>query len=327
MGVVLALVELGRDNKVLPVSLEALSAGKRIAEACGSGLTALVMGSGVDEAAESLRHYQADEILVADHPLLEHYHPEFFAQSLDRICRTIKPGFLVMAETLQTIDLAPRVAFALEAGLVTGCVDLEFDSGETLFIKPVYSGNVMAAYSVEGEPRLATIRAKSFEAAEPGKNSLSDIRSIAIQLDRQGAEIQVVERVLNDHGNGQGLETAEIVVSGGRGLGGPEGFEVLRELAKELGGAVGASRPPCDLGWIAPSVQVGITGAIIAPDLYIAVGISGSTQHVGGMEGAKTVVAVNEREDAPIFKIADYGVVDNYATVLPAFLEGLRQNR
>ena len=327
MGLVLALTELSRENQILPAALEALNAGKRIAEAGGHRLSAIVLGNGVNEAVESLRQYPVEEVLVAEHPLLENYQPELFTQGLAQVCRKVQPDFLVMAETLQAIDLAPRLAFALDAGLVTGCVDLEFDAGDTLFVKPVYSGNVMAAYAVEGLPCLATFRAKAFEPAMPQQDALAGVKLIQVHIDQNNTKIQAVELALDTHGLGRGLETAEIVVSGGRGVGGPDGFKILQELAKELGGAIGASRPPCDLGWIEPSAQVGITGAIIAPDLYIAVGISGSTQHVGGMEGAKTIIAINEREDAPIFKIADYGVVDDYTQVLPAFLEGLRQGK
>ncbi|WP_035218962.1 electron transfer flavoprotein subunit alpha/FixB family protein [Desulfatibacillum aliphaticivorans] len=327
MGTVLALMELSRDREVLPSSLEALAVGKMIAEKVGLKLAALVMGGGIEQAAESLRAFPTDEVLVVDQPLLEVYQPELYTQAVEQVCSEIKPDYLVMGETFQSIDLAPRLAFALDSGLVTGCVDLEFDSGETLFIKPVYSGNVMAAYAVEGVPRLATFRSKSFEPAKPGESAPSPVRSLAISLDQSSVKIQAVEQVLSGNGHAQGLENAEIVVSGGRGLGGPEGFEILRELADQLGGALGASRPPCDLGWIEPSAQVGITGAIVAPDLYVAVGISGSTQHVGGMEGAKTIVAINDKEDAPIFKIADYGVAGDYKEVLPQLLEGLGRSK
>lgn len=227
-------------------------------------------------------------------------------------------GEKVLPLSLTALDLAPRLAARLKTGCASDCVDVSLkDPGGFIFTKPVYSGNVMAKFALLGEPVVATFRARAAEAPEPGDAS-GQVENLDVTLDASLARYEVVETVSDDDTGGPKLESADRIVSGGRGMGGPEGFTVLAELAKALGGAVGASRPPCDLGWISPVHQVGITGAIVAPSLYIATGISGSTQHVAGMAEAKVIVAINNNEKANIFKIADFGIVGDWEKIIPA---------
>jgi electron transfer flavoprotein alpha subunit len=235
---------------------------------------------------------------------------------------TVSPRAILMGHTLLGMDLMPRIAARLDTGLVTDCVGLEFDSDTLLVTKPVYGGNVMAVFSLETEPYLLTIRNGAFDPLPPPEMPGGDVVALDVQLDSGLARTHCLERACEKEAGNQ-LQTADVVVAGGRGMGGPQGFARLHELAAIFGGAVGGSRPPCDLGWVDPTAQVGQTGEIVAPGLYIAVGISGSTQHVAGMLRSRCIVAINKDPDANIFKIADYAVVGRQEEVLPAFKAAL----
>ncbi len=313
--------------KVLSLSLEALAMGQKAARESGASLVVLVCGKDVSEAANALLCYGTDKVLAVDNDLLADLHPDLLCAAASQACESITPGAIFMAETLAALDLAPRLAARFQTGCVSDCVDVSFkDSGGFIFTKPVYSGNVMARFALSGEPAVATFRARAAEAPEPGA-AAGQVENLDVRLDSSLARYEVVETVSDDDTGGPKLESADKIVSGGRGMGGPEGFAVLEELAAALGGAVGASRPPCDLGWISPAHQVGITGAIVAPSLYIATAISGSTQHVTGMADARVIVAINNNEDANIFKIADFGILGDWEEVVPALTRAVFENK
>ena len=319
---VLVLIESGEHEGLAAVSREGLSAGRRLAEILDTGLCACVLGHAVEEAARELGHYRLDTIITVNHPRLEHCHPDFTLAALLTVCTDVEPGAILMGQTLLSLDLAPRLACALDAGLVTDCVGIEGDTRQVEFIKPVYSGNILARLAFTSGPYVATLRPRAFEGAPRQEETTGKIIALSPELDAALEQTTVIERV-TDQDQGPALGEADIVVAGGRGMGGQEGFRQITQLAGLLNGAVGASRPPCDLGWVPPSSQVGQTGEIVAPSLYIAVGISGSTQHIAGMAGARTVIAINKDPRANIFKIADFGVVGDYTEVLPAFTQGL----
>ncbi|MEW5736734.1 MAG: electron transfer flavoprotein subunit alpha/FixB family protein [Thermodesulfobacteriota bacterium] len=304
---------------VLSLSLETLAMGQKAARESDASLAVLVCGKGVSEAANELLCYGADKVFAVDSDLLEDLHPDLLCAAVSQVCEIIRPGALFMAETLAALDLAPRLAARLGTGCASDCVDVCFlqDSVGFVFTKPVYSGNVMARFALSGEPVVATFRTRAGKAPQPGEAS-GKVESLDVRLDPSLARYEVVKRFSGDAAGGPRLESADKIVSGGRGMGGPEGFAALEKLAEALGGAVGASRPPCDLGWISPVHQVGITGAIVAPSLYIATGISGSTQHVAGMADSRVIVAINKNEDANIFKIADFGIVGGWEEIIPA---------
>jgi len=320
---VLVFLEI-EQGALHPMAAEALQAGRQAAQGLDVELAAVVLGSGIAQAAEQVRYYGVNRVFVLEHPLLETYHAEYFCQALSEVCRTALPAVVFMVNTLTVQDLASRLAWKLEAGLVTDCVSLEVDAGELNLIKPIYSGNVMAVYGLSTRPGLVTLRPRSFPPLSTQDTPRGEIVSIPISLDHASARTTVVERV-DEHAEGIRLETAERIVAGGRGIGKAEGFDLLKTMADTLGAAIGASRPPCDLGWVPAKAQVGQTGEIVAPDLYIAVGISGSTQHQAGMVGSKTIVAINKDPQANIFRIADYGVVGNYEDVIPAITETLQE--
>lgn len=325
-GSVLIVTEVDKNQEILPISLECVTAGKRLAEALGGGTVALIMGHGVGEAARAMARSGVDEVCLVDHPDLTAYQPELYVAAFLQVCERVNPRAILMGDTLTSIDMAPRVAFALNTGLVTDCVAVEVSDGEVSFVKPVYSSNVMAAYTFASEPYVVTLRSRAEEAAERQETADAGVTPVDVKLDAASVRTEVLQRVVEEDA-GPKLTGADIIVSGGRGVGGPEGFEQLKELADLLHAAVGASRPPCDLGWAPPKSQVGQTGEKVAPSLYIAVGISGATQHIAGMQSSKKIVAINKDPKANIFKIADYGVLGRWEEVVPALREAVSEIR
>jgi len=322
-GPVLVFVEPDRKGGVLAVSLECLAGGRVLADGWGAPLAAVILGRAVGGLADTVSRRGADAVYVVDDPLLETYHPELHTAALIQVCERIAPVALLLGDSLVSVDLAPRAALALEAGLVTDCVGVEFQGGQATFLKPVYSGNVMAAYTIPSKPCVLSMRARVQEPAGEGSGARAEIHRVEVRLDPAGVEMEVLERVMEED-VGPDLTSCDVIVAGGRGMGGPEGFALLSELADVLGAGVGASRPPCDLGWVSPKAQVGQTGEKVGPSVYIAVGISGATQHVAGMHGSRKIVAVNRDPKAGIFRMADYGVVGPYEEVIPAFRDALR---
>jgi electron transfer flavoprotein alpha subunit len=315
---ILVYIELNEKKEIDQISLECLRAGRRLADERGSRLVALLIGSDIGDAAGELTHYTIDDVYVADSPALRHYHPELYHRVLKNLYLKTQPQAIIFGNTLLGIDLAPRISFDLGKGLITDCVAITIDGGDLIFVKPVYSGNVIAEYRIMSDSAIVTIRARTQEKADRRESVSGRIVPIPEMIDEGTVTLQVIQRVVND-GEDSHLENADIIVAGGRGIGSKEGFTILSDLAKNIGGALGASRPPCDLGWVHSNAQVGQTGEIVRPSLYIAVGISGSTQHIVGMSGSKTIIAINKDSRAPIFDIADYGIVGNYEEIIPAF--------
>jgi electron transfer flavoprotein alpha subunit len=232
---------------------------------------------------------------------------------------------LIMGQNDTGRDLAPRLAFRLGVTVTMDCVDLAIDpaSKRLLQTKPVYGGNAQAVFTSDTNPQMVTIRTKAMTALEPDASRKGEVTSIPADLQVSDIKTKILDKVVEEVA-GIKIEDAEIVVSGGRGIGSAEGFQQLEELAKMLKGAVGASRPPCDNGWVPDTIQVGLTGKIIAPELYIAIAISGSSQHMSGCSGSKTIVAINKDAEANIFRQARFGVVGDWKKVLPAFSEKVK---
>ncbi|MFC1904682.1 electron transfer flavoprotein subunit alpha/FixB family protein, partial [Chloroflexota bacterium] len=233
---------------------------------------------------------------------------------------------LLMGQTTIGRDLAPRLAFKLETGASMDCVELAIDpdSKRLLQTRPVFGGNAQAIFTCETDPQIATVRVKAMSPLEADTSRQGEVITIDAGLDASAIRTKFLEKVTEEV-EGIKLEDAEIIISGGRGMGGPEGFQQLEELAKILKGAVGATRPPCDNGWVPDTKQVGLTGKIVAPTLYVAIALSGSSQHMSGCSGSKSIVAINKDVEANIFKVARYGVVGDWKKVLPAFTEKVKE--
>ena len=305
---------------------ELLAAGRIVATSLGEELSIALLGGGVDASAQQAIGHGADRVYAVTSPLLSEYQPDLYLVAMDSLCREVNPRMVLISRTNEGRELAPRLAFRLGVGLAQDCLEVSVDEASKTLLanRPVYGGNAIAVVSCEQTPQIAAIRPKAYEAADMDPSRTGQIVSFPVELDAAQARVQVVETV-REEAEGVKLEEARVVVSGGRGLGGPEPFAGLEDLAKLLGGAVGASRAAVDSGWVPPSYQVGLTGKSITPDLYITVAISGASQHMAGCSGAKCIVAINKDSDANIFKDARYGVVGDWETVLPALTEAVRE--
>ncbi len=320
---VFVLAELDEGGGLSKLTLELMGLGARLASETGGELDAVLLGEDVGASAAELATLGASLVSAADHPSLGKYNPDPYLEVLVRLLEPQDAFTLLAGHTPMGQDLAPRLAFALEAGLVTDCVAVEpgQQAGGPVFVKPVFGGNALASNVIKTPRRLATVRARVGSAPE---SAASGGEFVALEAPTAEPPIRSLGRTTEDRG--VKLEDCRVVVAGGRGMGGAEGFGALEELAGLLGGAVGASRPPCDSGWIPASAQVGITGTIVAPDIYFAVAISGSSQHLSGMSESGKIIAINQDPEAYIFKVSDYGAVGDWKQVLPALTEALKHH-
>lgn len=297
------------------------------ARGLGGDVAVALFGSGLDSPAAEAIAVGADKVLLVEHDLLDAGGVDAQVAALEQVCRQTEAKVVLIGRTALGRDVGPRVAFRLGAGLAQDCIDIGLDAGTGRVVvrRPVYGGNAVATATFgEGDPQFVILRGKVYEPLEPDPSRQSEIVRLDVELEPSMIRVRHVETV-ESAGEGVRLEDAAVVVSGGRGLGGPEPFEKLEELAGLLGGAVGASRAACDAGWVDYSHQVGLTGKTITPNVYITVGISGASQHMAGCSGAKNIVAVNRDREANMFKEASYGVVGDWEKILPAFIETVRE--
>ena len=314
------------EGKLASIATELLGAGSKLAKELGEGLSAVLVASGGSGLAQEAIAFGAEKVYVVDDPLLKDYQTDSYVLVMDKVVKQAMPQIVLMGQTPIGRDLAPRLAFKVGTAASLDCVALGIDaaSKRLLQTKPVYGGNAQATYICESNPQIATVRAKAMSPLERDANRKGEVIAVAAGLDASAIRTRLVERKMEAVA-GVRLEDARVIVAGGRGIGGADGFKQLEELAKLLKGAVGATRPPCDNGWIPDSMQIGLTGKIVSPDLYIAVALSGSSQHLSGCSGSRTIVAINKDAEANIFKVAHYGVVGDWKRVLPAFIEKVKQ--
>ncbi len=306
------------------VSFEVASEGRRLADALGEPLTAIALGDGVATAAAELGHYGVEKVFAVDQPLLKDYLAETYAPAVAEILTTLQPKVVLAAASVDGKDLSARVAARLGAGLAQDCTELKIEGGALKAKRPVYAGKAFAWYAwADGAfPQMASCRPNVMDclAADTSKSAAVETAAVALPT---GTKTRVVG--VEAAAGKVDLAEAQVIVSGGRGMKGPENFAVLEELAQLLGGAVGASRAAVDSGWRPHSDQVGQTGKVVTPTLYIACGISGAIQHLAGMGSSKFIVAVNKDPEAPIFSKADYGVVEDLFQFVPALIEEVKK--
>jgi electron transfer flavoprotein alpha subunit len=307
-------------------SQELLAAGRKVANDLGEELGIGLLGGSLEGPSQEAISYGADKVYAVTNPSLGQYQADLFLAALEALCREVNPSIILMGRTNQGRELAPRLAFRLGVGLVQDCLEVSIDPStrKLLANRPVYGGNAIAVVSCNYTPQVAAIRPKAYEPLDPEPSRQGEVVSFPVDLDASLARSKVMD-IVKEEAKGIKLEEARIVVSGGRGLGGPEPFQDLEELARLLGAAVGASRAAVDSGWVPATYQVGLTGKTITPDLYITVAISGASQHMAGCSGAKVIVAINKDAEANIFKEARYGVVGDWQKVLPALTESVRE--
>ncbi len=314
------------EAKLAPITTELLGCGRRLASDLGQEVLAVLIGSEISKLAQEAIAFGADKVYVVDDPLLKDYQTDSYVGVLERVVKQVNPQILLLGQTNVGRDLAPRVAFRLGTAISMDCLELAIDPESKLLLqtKPVYGGNAQAIFTCETYPQMTTVRAKAMSALKRDDSRKGEVITIEAGLAPSAIRTKVLERVKEEVG-GIKLEDAEIIVSGGRGIGGHEGFKQLEELANVLKGAVGASRPPCDSGWMPDTQQVGLTGKIVAPNLYIAIAISGSSQHMAGCSGSKNIVAINKDPEANIFSEARLGVVGDWKKVIPAFTSKVKE--
>ena len=310
-----------KEGKFRKVAFEAVSEGKRLADTLGVELGAVVIGSGVEGIAGSLGAYGAAKVYVADDAALDNYVSDGYAKALSRIVKDTEPSVLLMGCTSTGRDLGAKVAARMATGIAADCTALDIRDGKLVATRPMYAGKVMAEVTCpDTSPQIATIRPNVFSVAEPDESQSAEVIKVDAEMSPDELRTRVKE-VIKAAGATVDLTEAQIIVSGGRGMGGGENFKVLEDLAAVLGAAVGASRSAVDAGWRDHQFQVGQTGKTVSPVLYIACGISGAIQHLAGMKTSKVIVAVNKDPEAPIFKVADYGIVGDLFEVVPIMAE------
>ena len=314
------------EDKLAAIATELLGCGRKLADDLEQELSAVLVGSEISGSAQETIASGADKVYVVDDPLLKDYQTDSYVSAMEKLTKQVMPQILLLGQTSIGRDLAPRLAFRLDTVVSMDCVELAIDpnSKRLLQTKPVFGGNARAIFTSESYPQVATVRAKAMSPLEPDASRQGEVITVDAGIDPSAIRTKVLEKVPEEVA-GIKLEDAKIVVSGGRGIGSAEGFKQLEELAKILRGTVGATRPPCDNGWVSDLMQVGLTGKIISPDLYIAVALSGSSQHMSGCSGSKTIVAINKDAEANIFREARFGVVGDWKKALPAFTNKVKE--
>ncbi|MGD6833287.1 electron transfer flavoprotein subunit alpha/FixB family protein [Sutcliffiella halmapala] len=308
---VLTLAEV-RESALRNVSFEAIAAGKTVAE--GGEVVTVLVGESVGSLAQELIAYGADRVITVEHSNLKTYTSDGYAQALTAVIDAEKPEGLIFGHTALGKDLSPKLASKLNSGLVSDATEVEEVGGNLVFTRPIYSGKAFEKKIVTDGLIFATIRPNNIATLEKDESRTGDVSSLDVDVKDLRTIIKEVVRKATD---GVDLSEAKVVVAGGRGVKSTEGFEPLKELADVLGAAVGASRGACDADYCDYSLQIGQTGKVITPDLYIACGISGAIQHLAGMSNSKVIVAINKDPEANIFKIADYGIVGDLFEVVP----------
>ena len=321
-------IETNEDGTAKNVGIEMLTPGKELAGKQGGALVAVVIGSGADEAVKAASEYGADKVIVVDGPEYKEFTVDAFAKALTALVEKYGPDAILIGATPDGRELAPIVAGRLKTGLASDCTALGVcEDGSIEWTRPAYGGSIMEVLACPGQrPQIGSVRPGAFKKGEPGEAKAEIIKE-DISVAAEDIRTKVLEVIKEMGGEKVDLEGADIIVAGGRGVGGPEGFDPIRELAEVLGATVGASRAAVDAGWISHAHQVGQTGKIVGPKLYIACGISGAIQHLAGMTSSDVVVAINKDPDAPIFDVADYGIVGNLFEVLPVLTEEIKKAR
>ena len=314
-----------RDNKLMPVVIELLGEAKRLANLIGCNVAAVLCGHHIEPLVNELLGYGLDKVYFADAPELKNYTTDAYTKVIYQAVMDYKPEIFLMGATHIGRDLGPSIAVKCGTGLTADCTKLEIDSVDKKLLqtRPAFGGNLMATIICENHrPQMATVRPGIMEKAEYVSNAKGEKIELKAEFN-EGELREKVLRIVKSMKETVSLTDAKIVVSGGRGLGNPEGFKLIQELADRLGGVVGASRAAVDSGWISHSHQVGQTGTTVKPDIYIACGISGAIQHMAGMQESKCIIAINKNENASIFEMADYGIVGDLYKVIPAIINSL----
>jgi electron transfer flavoprotein alpha subunit len=314
-------------GKLASITTELLGCGRKLADDLKEDLSCLLASDAVGGASKEAIAFGADKVYAVEHPALKDYQADSYMQAVEKLVKEISPRAILIGQTSMGRDLAPRLAFRLGTSLTTDCLDLSIDPGTKLLTqtRPVYGGNAQAVFTSELMPQTVTVRTKAMSPLERDDSRKGEVLPTKVDMDTSKVRTKILETV-KEEAVGIKLEDAPVIVCGGRGVGGPEPFQTtLKALADLLHGAVGASRPPADNGWVPEAVHIGLTGKIVAPDIYIAIAVSGASQHTAGCSGSKHIIAINKDPEANIFREAEFGVVGKYEEVVPAFTNKLKE--
>ena len=324
---ILILVE-NEDGQVSSITLELLGAGRELADKIGGNLCAAILGHEIGNISHEISHF-SDEVYSLDNILLTSFQVDLYTRALENLCREIRPDIILTGHTSDNLDLAPRLACKLGTELITDCTFLDIDpkSENLLCTKPVYGGRALAIFEITKKPKMATLRPRSVESITEPIPIKGEVSRFDSDIEQSLVRTELIETVL---GQSVSLDKADVIVAGGRGIKNIEGLNLLKELIEMLKKnfdkvELGGSRPLVDSGFLPRSRQIGQTGEKANPELYIAIGISGASQHLCGVSGAKKIVAINKDEQAPIFDVADYGIVGLYENIVPSFIKKLRE--
>jgi electron transfer flavoprotein alpha subunit len=315
------------DNKVTSVSYELISKGKELAKELETSVTAVLLGFKVDGLCQNLAKYGADKIIIVDDASLETYMTEPYTHAISEVIKAHKPEIVLFGATAIGRDLAPRVSARLHTGLTADCTKLEIDpeTKNLMMTRPAFGGNIMATILCpEHRPQMATVRPGVMQKSELIEDAKVPVEQFKLDDIAAHKNVEIMEIIKKTAGK-MDIMDAKILISGGRGMGCPENFKLLEDLAHELGGTISSSRACVDAGWVEKDRQVGQTGKTVRPNLYIACGISGAIQHVAGMEESEIIIAINKDPGAPIFEVADYGIVGDVTKILPLFTEQIKK--
>jgi electron transfer flavoprotein alpha subunit len=323
------LITEQRDAKWNKVSFETLAAAQQIAGAEKATLSGAVVGRGVAGLADELAGFQLDEVLLVEHDLLEQYTPDAYSIALRQVIESAKPDLVLLPHTYQVRDFAPKLAASMGKGMIGDCVGYRHENGKLIFVRQMFQGRTAADVVFTGEPPwVATFQAGAFRADLAAKqvNSKAAVKPVTVEVKPEQIRTKPLE-LFREAKQAVDLTQAPILVSVGRGIKAPENIPMAEKLAKLMGGEISASRPICDEGWLPMDRQIGSSGQTVVPKLYLALGISGAIQHVVGMKGSRTIAAINKDANAPIFEVADYGIVGDLFEVVPAMIEELEKTK
>ena len=324
------IVEVDEAGKARNVGIELLTPAREMADAINEELHAVIIGGKVDQAVEEAKKHAVDKIITVSGEIYEEYNTEVYTNAIEKLVKKYEPNAVLIGATNQGRDLGPRVAARLKTGLTADCTELSIDAEtrEVTWTRPAFGGNLMAnILCPEHRPQIGTVRPGVFKKSAEVEKDQVEIINEEIDYPKDQVRTHVVKWLEAEGGEIVDLEGAEIIVSGGRGLGDPSNFKLVQDLADALGGIVGSSRAAVDAGWITHNHQVGQSGKTVGPKVYIAIGISGAIQHLAGMSSSDTIIAINKDPDAPIFGVADYGIVGDLLEVVPQLTQAIKEKK
>ncbi|MCD7872428.1 MAG: electron transfer flavoprotein subunit alpha/FixB family protein [Clostridiales bacterium] len=325
------------DNEISPIAYELLGKAKDLAKDLGTQVTAVLLGYNIKNLTDSLAEYGADRVIAVDNPLLETYRTEPYTQALAAVINEYKPEIMLVGATAIGRDLGPRVSARVGTGLTADCTSLEIGDfplnpmpnreqkhNQLLMTRPAFGGNTIATIACpDNRPQMATVRPGVMQKIAPKAGAKAEVIEFNPQLEENNCYVEILD-VVKEVAEVVDIQAAKILVSGGRGVGSKENFKLLQDLADALGGAVSCSRAVVDNGWMPKDLQVGQTGKTVRPNVYFAIGISGAIQHTAGMEESDIIIAINKDENAPIFDVADYGIVGDLNKIVPLLTEEIK---